>query len=89
MNGCGPAWVPRNIKKYLFDWFHEASCNKHDQGYAEGGNEARRWECDFKFFVAMLKDSWRVKKFFFIRVFVAIAFYLMVMLFGWSSFNYK
>ena len=40
-NGCGPDWVPRKIKSLLFDWFFEASCDKHDAGYAEGGDEAR------------------------------------------------
>ena len=54
-NGCGPQWferfaLTRWFREYLFDWFFEASCNKHDEGYAQGGDEIRRFECDWKFY---------------------------------------
>ena len=62
-NGCGPESWPNWIKESLFNWFFEASCNKHDIGYTKGGNEARRKVCDDKFLEAMLRDSKRVNIF--------------------------
>jgi hypothetical protein len=77
------------MKPVLFDWFFEASCNKHDEGYSEGGDELWRWYCDARFLLAMLKDiqrlPWYFKPFALVE---AIAFYFLVILFGWSVFNY-
>ena len=88
-NGCGPEWLPRFLKRWLFDWFFEASCNYHDEGYDKGGNEPRRWECDFKFFLAMLRDTKRVRWYFMLPAFsMAISYYLIVLLTGWIQFNY-
>ena len=89
-NGCGPDWVPRWIKSALFDWFHEASCDKHDEGYSKGGDEARRKVCDKKFLEAMLRDTLRQptipsRKIAFVQ---AWAYYGLVRVFGKSSFNY-
>ncbi len=55
-NGCGGkgSWI--KVPNFIF----EASCNKHDIGYGIGGDEARRFECDAKFLVMMLKDTYRV-----------------------------
>ena len=89
-NGCGPEWLPTVIKSLLFNWFFEASCNRHDEGYAEGGNEGRRYECDQLFWLAMRRDTLhydgigRAA-----RWLMALAFFVMVRLFGWMSFNYK
>ena len=88
-NGCGPAWMPERLKKLLFNWFHEASCNRHDWGYTVGGNSKRRKVCDEKFLEAMLRDADRLPRF---KRKVAIAqahiFYRMVRMFGYSRFNY-
>ncbi|MAD43583.1 MAG: hypothetical protein CMH98_01140 [Oceanospirillaceae bacterium] len=88
-NGCGPSWMPRWLKTALFDWFFEASCNRHDQGYEKGGDEIRRFECDWKFWRAMKRDikrlAWYLRP---VAVFVGLAFYLMVRAFGWLQFNY-
>ncbi len=89
-NGCGPAWLPKKIKDPLFNWFFEACCNKHDEGYLKGGSEFRRWECDAKFFKAMLKDSLKVYPVLIpLALMEAVVFYLIVAFFGWTRFNYK
>lgn len=36
--------------------FFEASCDLHDFGYWKGGDEARRAECDRKFYEKILED---------------------------------
>jgi len=88
-NGCGPEWVPSFLKVKLFNWFFEASCDKHDEGYIEGGNELRRWACDYKFFQAMLRDVKRLKIVHRPAAYVvASTFYLLVVAGGWTSFNY-
>lgn len=88
-NGCGPAWLPRWLTRALFDWFFEASCDKHDEGYAQGGDEVRRFECDYKFWQAMRRDTLRqrgpVRLVCWLQ---AAAFFSMVRLFGRSRFNY-
>ena len=89
-NGCGPAWMPKVIKKVLFNWFFEASCNKHDHGYEQGGNEVRRFECDWKFWLAMRRDvkrvAWYLRP---VATLGSVSFYLMVRAFGWLQFNYE
>lgn len=92
MNGtaCGPSWLPTPARKWLFGWFFEASCVKHDDGYRQGGSELRRWECDYKFFRAMVKDSTTpVDKLTPLKLGVAVGFYAAVALGGWTRFNYK
>lgn len=89
-NGCGPAWMPKILKSILFDWFFEASCNRHDQGYIKGGNEIRRFECDWKFWLAMKRDSERysgVSRY--ARLVQAKLYYRAVRIFGSRYFNYK
>ena len=87
---CGPEWMPATIRRKLFGWFFEASCIKHDDGYREGGDEARRLVCDWKFFMAMLRDTSRTKGIVVApKLGVAISFFLAVRLGGWASFNYK
>lgn len=87
MNGCGGegSWIrpPYRI-------FFEASCNKHDKSYEEGGNAARRLECDTKFFAMMMKDTWKKKgiKRLYYQCW-AIIYYLGVRLGGKKYFNYK
>lgn len=89
MNDCGPAWLPEWIKWLLFNWFFEASCNRHDEGYGEGGDEHRRFECDWKFWMAMKRDVKRLAKWKRPAAWlVAISFYALVRAFGWMMFNY-
>jgi hypothetical protein len=89
-NGCGFAWVPQWIKDLLFNWFFEASCNKHDIGYKKGGDSSRRAFCDLKFFKAMQSDSLRYKGLkYVVCVVQAHIYYIAVRAFGWLSFNYK
>ena len=88
-NGCGPSWMPQWIKWLLFNWFFETQCDKHDRGYKQGGDEIRRFECDWKFGQAMKRDikrlRWYLKP---IAAFVGLNFYVMVRAFGWLQFNY-
>lgn len=87
---CGPNWLPAPARKLMFGWFFEASCIKHDDGYREGGSEFRRWECDYKFFRAMLRDTFRTKSWSLVPKFgLAVGFYAAVALGGWTSFNYR
>ena len=88
-NGCGPAWFPQFLKDWLFNWFFEASCNKHDEGYRNGGDEVRRFECDWKFWQAMKRDTLKQKGFKrFIRWVQAVIFFAFVRCLGWTRFNY-
>ncbi len=87
--GCGPAWWPQFLCDLAFGWFFEASCAKHDAGYEKGGDEVRRFECDYKFLCAMLRDVkkqavWRRP----VAYIVAYSFYLSVRAFGRFLFNY-
>ena len=89
-NGCGPKWLPNFIKDWLFNWFFEASCDIHDMGYKVGGNERRRYVCDFKFWQAMKKDTLRFRGVpRLVRWSQALLFYSLVRMFGWTRFNYN
>lgn len=89
-NGCGPEWLPNWIKALFFNWFFEASCDKHDVGYGEGGDEVRRFECDWEFLQAMLRDSkrqeWYAKPPCYL---LALIYFCLVRLTGWMFFRYK
>ena len=88
-NGCGPSWSPRWVRAFLFGWFFIACCNHHDFGYEVGGNELRRWVCDWKFFIAMLQDAFGGALYWLpFKLPLALFFYLCVMLGGWVSFRY-
>ena len=89
VNGCGPGWIPAAVTSLLFDWFFEADCDKHDEGYEEGGDEARRKVCDDKFFAAMKRDTLRHRGAArLVRWVQAGSYYGVVRLFGWALFNY-
>jgi hypothetical protein len=86
---CGAEWMPEKVRSILFGWFFEASCEKHDEGYGEGGNEKRRLVCDLKFLAAMLRDTFRTKSPVMIpKVITAFGYFIAVRLGGWASFNY-
>lgn len=89
-NGCGPGWLPHFATELLFNWFFEASCNRHDEGYQEGGDEARRKVCDDKFLAAMLRDTQLLPRI--VRplaVAEAYCYYALVRQFGSRHFNYR
>ena len=99
MNGCGPEWMDkfsltRKLKalvaKYLLGWFFHASCNKHDEGYAIGGNWVRKIYCDVRFFAAMIEDASRLDRVYkqVPALFIAHIYFMLVLVFGWFSFNY-
>jgi hypothetical protein len=59
-NGCGPAFFPNWLIALLFGWFFEASCRRHDFGYARGGSKHDRQKVDHGFYRAMLRDAERL-----------------------------
>ena len=71
-------------------FFDEASYKHHDFGYYVGHREIDRWRCDWKFFVAMLRDSLRQP--FYTRPFsliISTIFFVAVLVGGWyDSFCY-
>lgn len=83
--------MPEKIRRALFGWFFEASCIKHDNGYTQGGNELRRLVCDWKFFMAMLRDTAKTKNLTIVpKAGIAVSFFIAVRLGGWyKSFSYK
>lgn len=88
-NGCGPSWIPRKVTWIFFGWFFEASCDKHDVGYRQGGGEIRRFECDWKFLQAMRRDINRLKWYWRPLAFTAaLIFFALVRSLGWTQFNY-
>lgn len=54
--GAGQSWFVRLLIGWIMSDFSKALPNKHDFGYWQGWNEARRIECDEKFYQAMLDD---------------------------------
>lgn len=86
---CGPSWLPTIIRAILFGWFFEASCRRHDQGYARGGSEVDRLYFDTKFLMAMLRDTREGHKAFMLfKLILAFLYFIAVRLGGWISFNY-
>ena len=99
-NGCGPTWMDKYVwsiwikvfvAKYFLGWFFHASCNKHDEGYAEGGDWVRKIYCDLRFFAAMVKDVGRLDRWYkqVPALAVAYVYFWLVLLVGWFSFEYK
>lgn len=90
VNGCGPNWLPKKIKDLFFNWFFEASCNKHDRNYSKGKTELDRWKYDFIFLNCMLQDAkQQPKRQRLLAYSLAFIFYLTVVLFGWIQFKYS
>jgi hypothetical protein len=91
-NGVGAAWMPtvfRDMATAISSiFFDEASWQHHDYGYFIGGDEFRRWECDWKFLRAMLRDCGRAWYLVIAAVPLSFAFYLSVALFGAFAFRY-
>lgn len=87
-DGCGAGWFHENWRKYFFDWFFYASCNRHDFNYMVGGNEWDRFISDLKFLGRMIVDSFRDVRFVLIRFPIAFLFYFAVRIGGWYPFRY-
>lgn len=92
-NGCGPKWVSKSLAKLLFGWFFEASCRRHDFGYARGGTKADKESVDNGFHKAMIRDAERLAEQHKYAKHIAAwlvgeLFYLSVKTLGWMQFNY-
>lgn len=92
-NGLGPRWFPKCLRSMLTHtasyFFKTASWDIHDASYAKG--EPRRTDCDNGFLRAMLKDASEAEtplKMLACSV-LAWMLWLLVRLFGWTTFNYK
>jgi hypothetical protein len=74
----------------LFDWWFYEQCADHDMAYQVGGRERTRWRVDWLFFAAMIRHTGRLpliqRPFAFVQ---AVFFYVMVVIFGWSRFEYR
>ena len=76
------------IEAHLCGWMFRAQCGHHDWGYTVGGNELRRIECDLKFGAAVIKDALRALVNALLALIIAPVFFMCVVCFGWTSFNY-
>jgi len=87
MNGCGGKGGFVKPPKRIF---FEASCLRHDTGYAQGGSEEDRINCDILFLKYMMRDCARlpsgVEKTKY--VWWSHLYFLAVRMFGWRYFNY-
>jgi len=90
-NGLGPKWFPEPIRVWLTlfgkTFFEEASWEKHDEGYARG--YPSRWECDKGFLRAMLRDARNTNTLLKSLACYLLAWllWLLVRLFGWTTYN--
>lgn len=87
VNGCGGkgGWIkpPNRI-------FFEASCNRHDCGYGQGGCEEDRINCDIVFLKAMMRDCERITDKTRKRKYIIWShlYFIAVRVYGWKYFNY-
>ena len=56
INGCGAKTGPFKKFRPPYAEFFEANCDWHDHGYKKGGGFWRKFEVDYKFFRAQLRD---------------------------------
>ncbi|MEW4983056.1 MAG: hypothetical protein AB1Y26_07475 [Cycloclasticus sp.] len=92
-NGCGPRRFPRWLINWLFGWLFEASCRRHDFGYARGGSKADKTASDKGLYNAMIRDAAVLLKDrkllqYLAALLVAVVFYLIVVALGWVRFEY-
>ena len=92
INGCGAkTWPFKNFRPPC-DEFFEASCDWHDHGYKKGGGFWRKFEVDYKFFRAQIRDIARSDKPWWYRIYLygwAVLYYLAVTIFGWPSYDLR
>ncbi|MBI1495408.1 hypothetical protein [Halocynthiibacter styelae] len=97
-NGVGPCWLPDPLRRMITEtaswFFKDASWRHHDFGYAVGGDQWDRARCDWKFFMAMLRDALSHPKWRIIRIplalMIALMFFLAVRIGGQlGSFEYR
>lgn len=98
-NGCGGTGT--QVKNRLIRWiilqslkrlrlvFWQADCNIHDFTYWQGGDEARRKECDMGFFKRIIEDIENAVGISVIKyTLLALIFYYAVRIGGKDYFNY-
>lgn len=91
VNGFWPASHP--VLGWILDriWpaFQESSPNIHDFTYWQGGDEARRKECDEGFLLRLVSDSiktgWKMPYYYTL----SLAYFVAVRIFGSRYFKYK
>tara|TARA_R110000868_G_scaffold28911_3_gene107674 strand:- start:21 stop:347 length:327 start_codon:yes stop_codon:yes gene_type:complete len=92
-NGIGPEWFPNWLRTLITNlassYFIEASWQHHDWGYAKGGTEIHRINCDGRFLIAMRRDVCRASLLRKVPAWLLChSFYIAVRLGGRKSFNY-
>lgn len=88
-NGCGPWWLGTWIPDGPDNEFL-CPCNRHDLDYDEGGRELDRWRADWFLLVRCVNNLARVRWYLWVPGLCwALFFYLCVVAFGWTTFNYK
>lgn len=87
-NGCGPWWLGTWIPDGP-DGEFLCPCNRHDVAYDHGKTELDRWRADWFLFRDCLRSlsavRWWLRP---LGVAWALFFYLCVICFGWTTFNY-
>jgi hypothetical protein len=90
-NGLGPKWFPKSVRRWLTSlgelFFKRAAWEIHDLSYAKGN--PTRSECDKGFLMAMLKDASEASTIVKMLACCLLAWllWILVRLFGWTTFN--
>ena len=94
--GAGQSWIARKLIGCIVWDFSIAIPDMHDFWYAQGGDKARRKECDEKFYQAMLQDIFDMymedritKTQQVLKSVIALLAWCAIRLFGWKYFAYK
>jgi len=76
---CGPYYFPESWKSGLSTWFNRP-CRRHDHNYSKNKG---RIKSDVRFYKGMFRHSGMNP----LKHIVALIFFVMVLLFGWISYN--
>lgn len=92
INGCGAKTGPFAKFRPPCGEFFEANCDWHDHGYKKGGGFWRKFEVDYKFFAAMIRDIFYYSKPWYMKIYYGVwslLYYLAVSIFGWPSYDLR
>ena len=84
---CGPAWLPKFMKRHVKQHTFRESCRQHDADYWIGGSRKHRLRADKMFQIRMLESipdnihTGQMRR-------AAHRYYILVRRFGWISWHY-